>query len=570
MYDKAGNLRFVRNAEHKKDGDQISTGRQVNKNNTIDEFYFPKNGIVTYSANLIGGSGDILVELLLEKDEASYPERSIKRTIHQHPYAPQETVNTGVPPGDYRYKATELFNPNNSYWYFSIGETYKPFQFTYYKYDELGRVIETGEYYGSPSAFTPANAENPDWPTSSKQAFVLNYYDAPNGDGDANNLKGRLARSRYLDPNTWLWGDTWYSYDYEGRVTWVKQKIPGLATKQINYSYNRQSQITKIEYQTEQSNDYLVMWYKYDSAGRLWRVYTNRTDNKSTAKLEAEYTYTAEGQLDKKALGGSLDAGAQLVDYYYHIRGWLEGINNPDNLNSTSGFPDNRFAMNIGYDDYSINNTNWDAQYNGNISQIRWKVTPEIGLTDDNPLYNFQYDPASRLTLADFHNSNPQYEFSNQYDVRNISYDKSGNFVTLQRYRNHDEGANVPSDFYEYSYYTNTNRLKNLNGSAYPDYQYDAIGNMNYNQNRSITSIAYDWRNLPFRLIQKHNSSTAYLHEYGYDAEGQRVRKRYFTGATPSSTHYYVRGADGAVIAVYSGGTLLYWNLPGGLGRVHK
>jgi len=565
LYDKAGNLRFVRNAEHKKNGIEEVNSKYLDIYNPISStFEFPKNGILTLEVTF-GGLWYDPVFFTIERMDS--PERKILRKAFDG-YSQTETLNIALQEGVYRYNIEDYTHMVQ--WQVGITEYSRPFQFTYYKYDALGRVIEVGEYYGSSSAFTPENAENPDWPTSSKQAFVLNYYDAPSGDGEANNLKGRLARSRYLDPNTWLWGDTWYSYDYEGRVTWVKQKIPGLATKQINYSYNRQSQITKIEYQTEPSSDYLVMWYKYDSAGRLWRVYTNRTDNKSTAKLEAEYTYTAEGQLDKKALGGSLDAGAQLVDYYYHIRGWLEGINNPDNLNSTSGFPDNRFAMNIGYDDYSINNTNWDAQYNGNISQIRWKVTPEIGLTDDNPLYNFQYDPASRLTLADFHNSNPQYEFSNQYDVRNISYDKSGNFVTLQRYRNHDEGANVPSDFYEYSYYTNTNRLKNLNGSAYPDYQYDAIGNMNYNQNRSITSIAYDWRNLPFRLIQKHNSSTAYLHEYGYDAEGQRVRKRYFTGATPSSTHYYVRGADGAVIAVYSGGTLLYWNLPGGLGRVHK
>lgn len=33
------------------------------------------------------------------------------------------------------------------------------------------------------------------------------------------------------------WGDAWYSYDDEGRVEWMKHKLPGLTTKLMEKVY---------------------------------------------------------------------------------------------------------------------------------------------------------------------------------------------------------------------------------------------------------------------------------------------------------------------------------------------
>ncbi len=187
--------------------------------------------------------------------------------------------------------------------------------------------------------------------------------------------------------------------------------------------------------------------------------------------------------------------------------------------------------------------------------------SPPNTVANNSPVYNYQYDEANQLTMADYHHPNAG---TYDYDVRSIGYDKSGNFTALRRYQNSSS-----SDYYSYRYYSNTNRLMNVAGSSTAQhYTYDRLGNMVANQDRDITSIAYNGSNLPTRLVQKVNSSTANLHEYSYDSEGNRVGKRF--NRSYSNTTNYVRGANGQVIAVYQGSTLQFWNLPGGIGRVTK
>jgi YD repeat-containing protein len=321
------------------------------------------------------------------------------------------------------------------------------------------------------------------------------------------------------------------------------------------------------DYQPSVPGERMIFWFTYDQAGRLWKVHSNRIDNFSLAKLDAEYNYTADGLVSQLALGGSTTVGgAQLVDYKYNIRGWLTSINDTT-LSSQSGFATDRFAMHLAYDSFLQSNGNFEAQYNGNISQVRWKLHPSIIDVDDDPAYTYNYDNAGRLTLADFTNTSVG---ADPWDVRNITYDKNGNFTTLTRYSQSDSLA------LNYDYYTNTNRLKWIGGST-NQYSYDQLGNQKSNSTsgRKILSTAYDGRNLPIRMIQtKHSDSgVAQLHRYGYDAAGNRVRKRFLAGSTlwGETGFDYIRGADGAVIAVYNqSGTLLYWNLPGGLGQIIK
>lgn len=569
LYDKAGNLRFVRNAEHMRNpGNSTGSHNLSYLATTGSTLAFPKNGYMEFSVNFSGLDADEVELRLVKIGGSGSPNRILWSKWFAVWDASIPNVRVPMESGQYRFEATASYETDA--WTAIFSDTRHRYEFQYNKYDALNRLIESGEYYGDPAHFTQSNAENAGFPTSNKHILVENSYDASSSHpATPSNLKGRLARSRYFDAHSWQFGDTWYSYNVQGLPEWINHKLPGSGSnKRINYSYDRLGNITKTDYQPSVPGERIIFWYTYDQAGRLWKVHSNRIDNFSLAKLDAEYSYTAEGQVDKMALGGSFTGGgAQLMDYRYNIRGWLTSINDMT-LSSQSGFATDRFAMHLGYDSFLQSNGNFEAQYNGNISQVRWKLHPSIIDVDDDPAYTYKYDNAGRLTLADFTNTSVG---ADPWDVRNITYDKNGNFETLRRYS--ESGSN---QYLQYGYHSGTNRLRWTSGSS-TQYSYDQLGNQisNSTAGRKITSTAYDGRNLPIRMIQtKHSDSgVAQLHRYGYDAAGNRVRKRFLPGATMwGETGFdYIRGADGAVIAVYNqSGTLLYWNLPGGLGQIIK
>jgi YD repeat-containing protein len=175
-------------------------------------------------------------------------------------------------------------------------------------------------------------------------------------------------------------------------------------------------------------------------------------------------------------------------------------------------------------------------------------------------------DRANRLKLADYQNYYGAQ--SNALDVRNIKYDNNGNFEELRRHSN-----STQSDFLQYVYYDGTNRLRNTTNNTSDTYTYDRLGNMasNTSPNRNIQSIGYDGRNLPFRMLQTNSGNTqSMLHQYSYDTYGNRVSKTYDSPSV-SSGYHYIRDANGKVMAVYSRqGSLLFWNIPGGQGRIFR
>lgn len=567
LYDKAGNLRFVRNAEHMRSrGDSLANHNLSYTATTGSTMTFPKNGYLEFSVNFSELYSDE-VELRLVK--IGSPNRILWSRWFAEWDASVSNIRVPMEYGQYRFEATASYGLDA--WSANFSDTRRRYEFQYNKYDVMNRLIESGEYYGDPAHFTQSNADNAGFPTSNERMLVQNYYDVASAHpATPANLKGRLARSRFFDTHSWQFGDTWYSYNVQGLSEWINHKLPGSGSnKRINYSYDRLGNITKTDFQPSVPGERIIFWYTYDQAGRFWRVHSNRVDNFSLAKLDAEYNYTADGQVSQLALGGSFTGGgAQLVDYKYNIRRWLTNINDIA-LSTHSGFARDRFAMELAYNDsLAVVNGGFTAQFNGNISQVRWKLDSLIISPTDNPAYNYSYDNAGRLTLANFTNTSLGL---NEWDVRNITYDKNGNFVSLSRYPNSDTPQAL-----NYAYHTSSNRLKWIEGSTI-QFNYDQLGNQisNSTSGRKILSTAYDGRNLPIRMIQtKHSDSgVAQLHRYGYDAAGNRVRKRFLAGSTlwGETGFDYIRGADGAVIAVYNqSGTLLYWNLPGGLGQIIK
>ncbi|WP_421774268.1 RHS repeat domain-containing protein [Gracilimonas sp.] len=530
-YDKVGNLRFERDANHKSQKNDLSTsingGTYVSKTLTVTT-----DGELELDycwVDLFLGNYYITVE-----DTDTGVDIDTKTLSSES--GCQGPFTYEVEPGNYRFIG-QAQDPGDIVTFqgtfaFDSYDVYK-----YTKYDRLGRPIETGEYSGGVS-FASANPDDEDFPTMGHQPNVKYYYDgdqAYNGGAlTPQNLNGRISKKEYRDlSETGGWGDTWYSYNALGLVEAVIQKVPGLAQQHIiNYSYDEFGRLTQIDYEENLPfNAEEFHWrYSYDDMGRLEKVETS--SNGSTWIKDVEYSsYSADNQIEQVRLGNS---NIQTVDYAHDIRGWLEKVNN------TSSIGSDKFAMKLSY------------AANGNISQQQWRQPAKNSYL---ATYNYSYDAANRLTSANFTGSGYS---SNAFDVTNITYDDNGNLTQYIRY---DNAGDIGQDATGYMGYTIESGSNKINYSRDQilyeqyDFSYDANGNMTENELNGLVSAQYDWRNLPSQMI----TGSATL-KYAYDADGNRVKKAR-SGGTET---LYVRGANGEPLVVFVDDHVAFYNIVSG------
>jgi len=454
--------------------------------------------------------------------------------------------------------------------------------FIYYKYDSFNRKIEEGKMLvGSPSKFSQTNANTPSFPSPGDTVKVIYQYD---GAGTLSvtgqrNLRGRLSAMQYVSARfAGRQGYLYYSYDNNGRVEWIEQRLPkskiddsnGTLTIRINYEYDTLGKVIKTYYRrifpSGGFGDAFYTWYDYDALGRLEKVFTNIADVKIDS-IAAQYTYWPSGQVRRLVLGNNL----QGVDYLYNSRDWLTQINH-QNLYYTQdpgadgggiGVPKpDRFGQVVGYDQQkqiASGSGDFAAQFNGNISWTIYNTYTNInpvgaGLTG----WVYKYDKANRLKKANWsHWDGAAWAASLRYDLTGpsspdylIEYDANGNLKNMIRYNENNVATSMT-----YNYYGNTNRLHQvagLNGQNTNNYVYDANGNMTKDIVKlgSANTISYDYRNLPYKAPTAGGTV-----DFDYDGNGRRISK---------NTLVYVPGADGKTLAVYNDqGTLLYWNIWG-------
>lgn len=265
--------------------------------------------------------------------------------------------------------------------------------------------------------------------------------------------------------------------------------------------------------------------FEYDHAMRLVNEYHKVSSNPEILITHNEYNEL--GQLIQKDLhettGGNY---LQSVDYQYNIRGWLTKINDPDNLQQTGQAKD-LFAMELAYSNPTFGlNSAGKAQFNGNISAMRW--TDDY--YNDMSAYVFDYDHVNRLQKADYQKyvtstwNNPL-----DFDLDTVNYDANGNITELKRYRD----TLTLMDDLQYSYYgtNNSNQLLAVtdNGELDKgfidtdnaiDYEYDANGNMVKDLNKGIDTIEYNCLNLPQNIIGGNDTIS-----YFYTADGTKIAK---------------------------------------------
>jgi RHS repeat-associated protein len=179
--------------------------------------------------------------------------------------------------------------------------------------------------------------------------------------------------------------------------------------------------------------------------------------------------------------------------------------------------------------------------------------------------YDFSYDAANRLLRADFtqydganFNTNAGIDFTMYMGSNGTSYvsayDPNGNILRMQQ-MGRKPLSSVPIDDLQYEYLPGSNRLKRVTdgfndpnsklgdfkyaSKGAQDYTYDGNGNMNADANKNISSIQYNYLNLPAVITVTGKGTISYV----YDAAGNKIQKTVAESGQPTKTTLYLGGA---------------------------
>ncbi len=280
--------------------------------------------------------------------------------------------------------------------------------------------------------------------------------------------------------------------------------------------------------------------FTYDHADRVLTV--KHQVNIQEEVTIANISYNEMGQLLSKKLHTSASRPTELqkLDYGYNIRGWLSNMNRVENTAGVTAYEaGDLFGFELSYDATSLSGAT--AQYNGNISEQKWKGP----LAETPNGYTYTYDKLNRLlNSVSSDKAGGTWVVNNKYDEKNISYDKNGNIKALARYEN---GTGM--DNLTYSYTGNqlikvedagdaTLGFKNAVNTT-TEYYYDQNGSMNRDDNKAISGIVYNYLNLPSTISVTGKGTINYL----YDATGNKLRKISYDQVTAKSDTTYYAGA---------------------------
>ncbi|NBA87971.1 hypothetical protein GVN16_19530 [Emticicia sp. CRIBPO] len=238
------------------------------------------------------------------------------------------------------------------------------------------------------------------------------------------------------------------------------------------------------------------------------------------------YTYSDLGELSRKTLGCDL----QKVDFTYNIRGWMSGMNNPQNMTPNAGEFD-FFAMTLNY------------AGDGNISSQTYRSAYRTGFHTDNyaitaqPIYThtFTYDAQKRLNGSSLgHTATPNIFKLEGAESGKMGYDENGNIKSLHRLIN-----GVYIDKLNYNYLAsgssvqtnrligvsdiggnpNTNYFKDDASNSTNDYTYYTEGSLKTDNNKGL-EITYN----ALGLVREVKKDNIIVNQYTYTAGGSKVR----------------------------------------------
>lgn len=392
-----------------------------------------------------------------------------------------------------------------------------------------------------------------------------------------------------------------YSYDIHGNVDSLlniynrnlAMNFHGAQNKYklIAYNYDLISgKVNTVHYNPDNVDEFYHR-YSYDAENRLTDVYTTDTrmfqGQESLEDHDAHYEYYRHGPMSRQLLGQQQVQG---LDYTYTLQGWIKGVNTTtlDRLTDIGKDGQNTardaFSYNLNYfsGDYQpINNAKpyadhetavgitYRPMYNGNINSM----AVNIRQFDQPQLYAYKYDQLNRIKAMDVYrhtqatmagNSWTGSTFTQEYRER-VTYDPNGNILSYFR---NGSGSSPGMDNLNYTYYPNTNRLRqitdgvadaayaaDLDNQAANNYVYDNAGNLDMDVKNRIDDVTWNVYGKIKKLSKAYPptpaGSTRYI-DYVYDVFGNRLSKWQYKaiGTEPSGT-FYVRDAQGNIMAEY-------------------
>jgi RHS repeat-associated protein len=321
----------------------------------------------------------------------------------------------------------------------------------------------------------------------------------------------------------------------------------------------------------------------YDQVYRVTKV--TQKYNTGPNNPVAAYSYNELGQLILKNLGYvSSGSWLQNEDFRYNINGWLLSINNskltPDG-GKTNNDSNDVFGMQLMYDkaDSALVNT---KHFNGKPSGVKWMTRNYRNTRTNERSYLFNYNGFNRYTGENYAERDSTSTGTSPYTInlgafneKYIGYDVNGNITQLSRYSTNPAGGIYQIDTLKYTYSTtNGNQLlkvtdgtdsvhtnhgfRSIDSTA--NYQYDGNGNL-YNDHFKGMELRYDVLNRTDKITM--TAAGGQSIDYTYDADGNLLRKRTFSGGTLQTTTDYI---DGFAYLTAGTGTpaLSYFPMPEG------
>jgi len=318
--------------------------------------------------------------------------------------------------------------------------------------------------------------------------------------------------------------------DHGSQYFSVPQGYQSPMTTVSTYTYSPNNELNRLDYFMSYLNEISGNYYSYGKHTNIYDITRNELGQPVSKKLNVP-------QSSDNNLPWYSDGYFQKLDYSYNIRGWLTGINKP--YTASTGY-DEKDLFNL---ELHYNTTNLQggiAQFNGNIAEQVWKGGYDEYLRG----YKYTYDKANRLKTADYgfqyvnsYNS-PIWDFSMKYNENINEYDLNGNIKQLDRF--HGSWNRVDQLAYSYADANNGNTadgnhlhkvVDNIFNNVpvgfkdkdnwFNDYNYDANGNLTNDYNKDISSIQYNYLNLPSVV----NFGSKGKIEYLYDAAGTKLQK---------------------------------------------
>ncbi|MEM6377130.1 MAG: RHS repeat-associated core domain-containing protein [Bacteroidota bacterium] len=356
-------------------------------------------------------------------------------------------------------------------------------EFTYTKYDQLGRPIEAGMLFKNfDRALLETMAYSDFWKDYDAQMRKTWKYNIREKDQSSLNYKGRLSEATFIQEDHQTTES--YVYDTRGHITELSQLIQyqdgRTYERNFKYEYSLDGKVKKIHYP-----DGTTVTHTYDQLGRLKQVGSGTVSN-----AFGQYTYTWDGKIQTTETNQQKVKESRAYDLNGHLT-----------QKSYSAMDITLFQEDLAY---FLPNGKY---LNGNIVQKSESGT----LLKDNKKHDYSYDAKFQLTNWKEQGKRLKNDVDYTYDANgNLKLSSNAKGKTQQHF-NYQQGTNLLQKSNE----VRTNS----------DGQVDRLNTPIY----GASDIVYDPFTLQAAFVQSANNRQQKI-QYIYNPSGKRMAKLSYNG----------------------------------------